>query len=230
MVAYKHIFFDLDRTLYDFDKNNLQTLKLLFESHKLYRNGIATFDDFFKAYKEINTGLWEQYKRKEITKEFLNHKRFFETLSVFGLDNGMARQMASDYIRLSPLQTALVEGAKETLDYLMPRYKLHIITNGFEEIQFKKIRRCGLDPFFTHVITSEAAGAQKPHPDIFIYASEQTGAIATESLIIGDDPESDIAGGRQAGMDQVWLARPGEVCQPEPTYTIADLRSLISLL
>lgn len=230
MLPYKHLFFDLDRTLYDFDKNNLQTLRHLFENYELQRIGSSKFEDFFSAYKKINAGLWEQYKRKEITKAFLNYSRFHETLSLFGINNGLSEKLASDYIRLSPLQTALVEGTMETLDYLMPKYKLHIITNGFEEIQFKKIRRCGLEPYFEHIVTSEAAGAQKPHQDIFRHAFKQTGALPSESLIIGDDPESDILGGRHAGMDQVWLSRPGEVCEPAPTYTISNLTSLISLL
>jgi putative hydrolase of the HAD superfamily len=227
---YKHVFFDLDRTLYDFDSNNRKTLEELFQKYSLQGQGIENFDIFLSTYKTINYGLWQQYKKQQITKEFLNHNRFAQTLESFGLHNGQAALFAADYIALSPLQTQVLPGTFEILDYLHPRYPLHIITNGFEEIQFLKMERCGLSGYFTQVITSEKAGAQKPNPLIFELAFDLTGASPANSIIIGDDPESDIAGGLAMNMDQVWLAQPGETSSIRPTYQIGSLLELKNIL
>ena len=230
MQKYRHIFFDLDRTLYDFDRNNRETLFQLFLNFELQEKGISNFDEFLLTYKGINLALWERYKKQEITKEYLNITRFSETLKAFGLSNGLASRFASEYIRLSPLQTHLVPGTMEILRYLKPRYPLHIITNGFDEIQFLKIERCGLNPFFHHIIVSEDAGAQKPDRKIFDFAFEKTGAHPNQSIFIGDDPQSDVYGAKMAGMDQIWLAQPGEESGHVPTFRINHLLELKDIL
>lgn len=230
MRKYQHIFFDLDRTLYDFDRNNLETIRSLFQAFELEKLGAPDFETFHKTYKTINLGLWEKYKKQEITKEYLNVTRFSETLKAFGINHSMASQFAEEYIRLSPLQTHLLPGTIEVLDYLNERYPLHIITNGFDEIQFEKIRRCGLEHYFRQVIVSEDAGAQKPDVRIFHFAFEKTGALASNSILIGDDPQSDIFGAQQVGMDQVWIAREGESSPYRPTYQIKHLLELKEIL
>ena len=230
MKKYKHLLFDLDRTLYDFDNNNRKTLEDVFGKHGLKEKGIPSFDDFFEVYKPINYNLWQQYKRKVITKEKLNLSRFSKTLEVFGVNHGLEKDISEDYVSLSPLQTRLLPGAHEVLEYLQQSYQLHIITNGFEEVQYMKIRRCGLEKYFTHIITSESAGAQKPSPKIFDYTLEKIKAIPNECLIIGDDPESDIRGALQAGIDQVWIAQPGETSPIKPTYQIGNLDELRNIL
>ena len=230
MNKYRHIFFDLDRTLYDFDRNNQETIHQLFLNFGLDKLGMNNFSEFHQTYKTINLGLWERYKKQEITKEFLNITRFSETLKAFGMNQSLAENFASEYIRLSPLQTNLVPGTIELLQYLSPRYPLHIITNGFDEIQFVKMERCGLNRYFRQVIVSEAAGAQKPDRKIFEFAFEKTGAAAEDSIYIGDDPQSDVYGAKMAGMDQVWLARPGEWSDHEPTYRISHLLELKDIL
>jgi len=230
MQKYRHLFFDLDRTLYDFDRNNRETIFQLYRDFGLPEMGVADFDIFHKTYKSINLPLWERYKRQEITKEYLNVARFSDTLKAFGINHGLAEKFASEYIRISPLQVHLLPGTIELLDYLFPKYPLYIITNGFDEIQFLKISRCGLEEYFQHVIVSEDAGAQKPDPRIFDYAFEKTGARPEDSLLVGDDPQSDIFGAQQAGMDQVWLAQPGETSPYEPTYQINQLKELMEFL
>lgn len=227
---YRHLFFDLDRTLYDFENNNRQTLQSLFCQYNLEGQGISCFDAFYSTYLKINYGLWQQYKKREITKEILNHSRFLQTLAAFNITNGLAEVFAREYITLSPLQTRVLPGTFEILDYLLPRYSLHIITNGFEEIQYEKLRRCGLQSYFSQVITSEKAGAQKPHQLIFSHALQQAGASLQESLIIGDDPETDILGGIDFGMDQVWLRQAGESSHYQATYTIGCLLELKNIL
>lgn len=230
MAAYQHIFFDLDRTLYDFDYNNRETILQIFSNLKIYEVAGISFETFHETYKQINAPLWEQYKKQEITKEHLNLTRFSETLKAFGVNHHLGKTFASEYIRLSPLQINLLPGAIELLDYLLTKYQLHIITNGFDEIQYVKINRCGLEKYFRHVIVSEAAGAQKPSPKIFHYAFEKTGASAQNSVLIGDDPHSDIYGAQLIGMDQVWLAQPGETSPYKPTWQIGHLLQLKEIL
>jgi putative hydrolase of the HAD superfamily len=230
MQKYQHLFFDLDRTLYDFDRNNRETIYQLYQNFNLRDLGAGDFEVFHKTYKSINIPLWERYKKQEITKAFLNVTRFSDTLKVFGINHDLAGKFASEYIRLSPLQVHLLPGTLELLDYLFPKYPLHIITNGFDEIQFFKIERCGLKKYFKEIIVSEDAGAQKPDPRIFDYAFKKTGAEPSQSLLIGDDPQSDIFGAQQAGMDQVWLAQPGETSPYKPTYQISQLQELMEFL
>lgn len=231
MKTYKHIFFDLDRTLYDFEKSNLATLREIFKIAGRYnQNGIIGFELFHEAYLEINKDLWNQYKKQEITKQELNLRRFAKTLDQLGMDNRIAQTLADEFIRLSPLQVYLLPGAIEILQYLHPKYQLHIITNGFSEIQFEKLRRTGLAEFFRQIIVSEEAGAQKPDPRIFALALQKTGAAPSESLIIGDDPHSDIYGGQNSGIDQVWLYQPGETTPYQPTFAIGSLMELASIL
>ncbi len=227
---YEHLFFDLDRTLYDFENNNRQTLSDLFCNHRLESLGVDCFDSFYQTYKTINYGLWQRYKNQEITKEYLNQTRFEQTLGAFQISNGLAAVFASEYITNSPLQTKVLPGTFEILDYLSGKYVLHIITNGFEEIQYQKLSSCGITGYFKEIITSEAAGAQKPNQAIFRHAMEVTGATPALSLIIGDDPESDILGGQQFNIDQVWLKQPGEASDIVPTYCIGSLMELKEIL
>ncbi len=230
MRKYQHLFFDLDRTLYDFDANNRNALYSLYRQYELWKKGRTGFDRFMNTYHPINLGLWDDYKQKKITKKRLNVQRFAQTFKALGMDDSMAEDFASDYLKISPEQTRLMPGTLEVLACLKNKYTLHIITNGFDEIQYQKISRCGLGPYFTTVTTSEQAGAQKPDALIFDLALQSAGASPEHSLLIGDDPESDIRGAKQQGIDQVWLAQDGEESPVEPTYTIHSLRELINLL
>jgi putative hydrolase of the HAD superfamily len=228
---YKHLFFDLDRTLYDFDVNNKETLRQIFANHKISnRSQIVDFEQFFEVYGKINKSLWLQYKKGHISKQLLNKTRFEKTLDSFGINDLDPEVMASEYIAISPQMTNLIPGAIEILDYLFPSYSLHLITNGFSEIQQFKIENSGLEKYFEEVITSEEAGAQKPDEQIFQLAFQKTGAEPHNSLIIGDDPDADILGGINVGMDQVWLKVPGEVSDYTPTYQINNLLELKEIL
>ena len=228
---YRHLFFDLDRTIYDFDKNNKETLRQIFANHLIgSRSGNVDFEDFFAVYGEINKSLWLQYKQGQISKERLNSTRFGKTLAAFGIGDIEPELLADEYIEISPQKTNVVPGAIEILDYLYPRYKLHLITNGFSEIQYFKIKNCEVEKYFKEVVTSEEAGAQKPDIKIFELAYKKTGARPGESLIIGDDPDADIAGGANAGMDQVWFQYPGEFSKVRPTYQINHLLELKGIL
>ncbi len=230
MRAYKHLFFDLDRTLYDFDTNNRDALRELYALYKLEENTGTAFDSFMEVYTGVNLSLWADYKKNLISKEELNLWRFEKTFGTLGITHPHPAGFAAKYLELSPLKTRLLPGTHEVLDYLGKRYRLHILTNGFEEVQYRKLDTCRLRTYFTTVITSEQAGARKPDPAIFRYALSVAGASPDEVLMIGDDPETDILGARQEGIDQVWLAQPGENSPIQPTYRIGRLEELKAFL
>jgi putative hydrolase of the HAD superfamily len=230
-MKYRHIFFDLDRTLYDFDESTRITFFELYNKFKLKDHGVDSFEEFLELYKTNNVALWNRYRNGEISKRFLNVERFHVTLLHFRLnDRAFAGRFAADYIRLSPQNEALYPNVHEVLKYLQTKYTLHIITNGFEEVQGVKMKSNNLDVYFTTVTTSEEAGAKKPNPKIFRYAMKKAEAEPGESIMIGDDYEVDILGARDVGLDQILFAPNGSVDNPECTYRIKDLLEIKSIL
>lgn len=229
---YKHLFFDLDRTLWDFETNNLESFTELYTHFDLQRKGIVDFDAFFKEYHVINYALWDEYKQQLITKEHLNFNRFYRTLKLFGIeDELLATDMGKMYLHISPQKKVLYPQTHELLDALSVHYTLHIITNGFEDVQYVKISNSGLDKYFKTIITSEKAGYKKPAREIFEYALAQTGAFPVDSLIIGDDPEADIWGAHQAGWDQIWVKHlPLKPEMVKPTYSVDRVEEILTIL
>ncbi len=202
-MKYKHIFFDLDRTLWDFDKSSRQAFQEIYEKYDLASKGVGSVNIFYDVYTLHNDKLWDDYRHGKLTKEDLRDKRFLLTLRDFGIDDqSLAEKLGNDYIRLSPLKANLFPQALNLLEYLYPKYKLHIITNGFSEVQEIKIKAADLGKYFDQIITSEEAGVKKPHIKIFEYALDLAGAKPEESLMVGDDYEVDILGAKAAGMDQ----------------------------
>ena len=197
----QHIFFDLDRTLWDFDKNSSKTLLHLFEEHNLQGIGFSDFEEFHTIYKAKNDICWELYRENRMTKESMRSKRFKMALQEVGYEsNSLAKKLGEEYVSLSPVQTNLIEGTHEILEYLSPNYRLHIITNGFEEIQSIKLKACKIDHYFEQIITSERAGFKKPQEGIFRYACNLSKARPFESVMIGDDLEIDALGAERFGM------------------------------
>ncbi|MBW6478457.1 MAG: YjjG family noncanonical pyrimidine nucleotidase [Bacteroidales bacterium] len=232
MSPYKHLFFDLDRTLWDFDLNNRETFLEMCEFFKLEEKGIKDSELFYNLYQKINLALWDAYKTGAITKERLNFSRFFHSLNLYNIaDNELATQMGAWYIRESPLKTHLYPGTLETLEKLFPKYQMHIVTNGFEEVQFTKIENSGLNKYFQSIITSEMAGYKKPDKRFFEYAFRETGAKPEDSIIIGDDPEADILGAHQIGMDQIWVKhKPLKPETTKPTFAVNTLHEILEIL
>ncbi len=231
MPKYTHIFFDLDHTLWDFDKNSLETFSDLFLKYNLEKLLNCNFNTFFKAYKIINDNLWDLYRKGEIKKDYLSVQRFFLSLNEFGNnDKLLAETLSKEYVKLSPLKKNLFPYSIEVLEFLNKKYKLHIITNGFLEIQTVKIKNSGLDIYFESMITSEEAGAQKPNARIFEYSLNKTGAKVEESLMIGDDLKVDILGSKAFGMDQVYFNYHNNVHSEEVTYEIKSLLELKEIL
>ncbi|MCF8301646.1 MAG: YjjG family noncanonical pyrimidine nucleotidase [Bacteroidales bacterium] len=231
MNKYKHLFFDLDRTLWDFDRNSTETFKELFNKYRLDESDCCNFNEFLNNYREHNLRLWEMYRNGDIEKDVLSVKRFEIALGDFGItDPELVKAFAKEYLELSPLQTHLLPHTHEILTYLKPYYHLHIITNGFKEVQDVKVKKSDLEKYFEHIITSEEAGYKKPDIRIFEYTLDKTGANADECLMIGDDPESDIDGARNAGIDQVLVNHSNIQHNGGITYVIDSLKDLKSIL
>jgi len=231
MRKYKHIFFDLDRTLWDFDHNSLETFKDLYIIYNLFSILNCDFISFHSTYKKHNTLLWDAYRKGEINKKFLSVQRFILTLKDFGCDDlEMAEKMAADYILLSPQKKTLFPYTIEILDFLKSKYNLYIITNGFAEVQYKKIKNSGLEKYFTHAIISEETGFQKPDIKIFEFSLGKAGALAEESIMIGDDLHIDILGAKLAGIDQIYFNPSGIQHNEDITFEIDSLEKIFEIL
>ncbi len=230
-MKYNHIFFDLDRTLWDFDKSSMETFADIFENRKLKDMGIESVDIFHDVYEIHNKKLWDLYRNGGIDKEVLRGRRFYLTLKDFGIDNAeLAEAIGMDYVTISPLKVNLFPQALAALDYLFPKYKLHIITNGFQEVQDVKIEASGLAAYFDTIVTSEEAGIKKPNEEIFHYAMRKAGATASQSLMIGDDLDVDILGAKKVGMDQVLFDPNANQVVNNATYYITCLDGLKTFL
>lgn len=229
MKPYRHVFFDLDHTLWDFQGNSREVLAELCRELLQGPWGIQA-EDFIPVYEEVNAALWRQLDGGLIPKEVLRALRFRKTLAHFGVDDGrVARDLEEQYMDRTPRRAKLMPGAMELLRDLRPHYHLHIITNGFTETQGIKLRSSHIRDFFEVVLTSEMAGASKPSARIFRHAMRSAGAKVEESLMIGDNAQADVAGGRNAGMDQVHFVPDGEG-DPRATYRIQRLEELRSIL
>ena len=229
MPVYKHLFFDLDHTLWDFEANSRQTLAEMYTEMKLAERGVDDFEKFIRNYLVHNEKLWDRYRKGYIKTEELRWKRMWLTLLDFKIgDEKLARSMGAVFLDTLPTRNILFPHATEILQYLANKnYVLHLITNGFEKTQHAKLKNAGLDAFFKEVITSEGSNSLKPQKAIFDYALQKTNAAVNESIMLGDDIDVDIAGARGAGLDQVYvnhLNKPLPVIQP--TYTVGSLREL----
>ncbi|MCB0792113.1 MAG: YjjG family noncanonical pyrimidine nucleotidase [Flavobacteriales bacterium] len=232
MRPYRHIFFDLDHTLWDLRTNSRDMLAELYADLDLAAAGVPDVTALIEVYEEINGALWKDYGLGRIPKEVLRVLRFRNTLGQFGVnDADLARRMAREYLERCPHRTALNPGARETLAALLGRVKLHIITNGFREVQAIKLRASGIEAYFDLVLTSEEARAHKPDPRIFSHALERVGAGAAESLMVGDDARNDVAGARGSGIDQVHYVPDGlHHGDTQATHRIDHLERLVSIV
>ncbi|MEZ4808439.1 MAG: YjjG family noncanonical pyrimidine nucleotidase [Flavobacteriales bacterium] len=230
MRRYRHLFFDLDHTLWDFTTNSRATLAELFVHHGLAAQGVTDAASFIEVYEEVNHGLWQRYERGHLDKEVLRVLRFRNTLMHFGVrDGGLADALGRDYLHHSPMKAALMPGTLQLLTDLRPHYALHIITNGFEEVQHVKLSTSGIGSFFRTVITSEKAGAKKPDPRIFAFALRHTDAAPEECLMIGDNHGTDMAGARLAGWDHAHYTA-ATAPDPEATFRVGHLDDLRAIL
>ncbi len=230
-MNYKHIFFDLDHTIWDFDKNAEETLFELYGNYSLKELGLHSPDLFIETYTKNNHQLWADYHTGKISKDYLRQTRFKKTFTDLGLSAELIPDnFENDYVEICPTKTNLFPEAHETLSYLNAKYTLHLISNGFKESTEYKIENTGLSAYFKNVIISEVVGANKPDKAIFEYATSKAGGIAKESLMIGDSIEADIRGAKGFGMDAIYF-NPNFMDVPDDVnWQINHLKELRELL
>lgn len=231
MKHYKHLFFDLDRTFWDVDRNQYDGMHEIYDTF-LMGTYFPDFDTFFNTFKEINERLWIQYRDGIVKREYLRNHRFVELLSRVGItDHELALNMSNEYLRIGPTYNALLPNSVEILEYLESKqYPMSLITNGFNEVQFHKVEYSGLKRFFQRITTSEFAGVSKPNAGIFEYAMRKAEVHASECVMIGDDIYSDIYGASMVGLDTIFLNVAGAEHDQRPTHEIRGLEQLRNIL
>ena len=234
MKRYADLFIDFDDTLYDTHGNAVIALRELFEALQLGQY-FAEPDLFYDEYWKTNIDLWTRYSKGEITRDYLIVERFRRPLSFGnGLEPTEAFSLkASDvFLDFCSNKPGLVEGAQELMDYLKAKgYRMHICSNGFHEVQYKKLRACGLYDYFDTIILSEDAGANKPSQQFFDYALKVSGARKEMTLMIGDNFNTDILGAKLAGFDTAYFNRYPDFPAPEPvTFEVTALSQLMKIL
>lgn len=222
------IFFDLDHTLWDFDRNSALAFRTVFEKHGVE----VELEAFLGHYTPINSDYWNRYEQNQITIDELRYGRLRTTFERFGISHAqdMLHVLSESYIEHLPEHNHLFDGALDTLQYLRKKYRLHIITNGFSSVQKKKMANSGLAPYFETVTDSEMAGAKKPHPAIFQYALDRAGTMAASSVMVGDSLVADIQGAYQAGMYAIHFAPSMNGKEATSTPFISHLAELQTLL
>jgi len=231
-MKYRHLFFDLDHTLWDFETNAKQTLTELFHTNDLKAKGVPDFEQFFERYSYHNHRLWDRYTKGFIKQDELRWKRMWLALLDFKLaDESLSRQLGVQFLDLLPTRNTLFPYTIEILQYLQAKdYKMHLVTNGFEKVQYGKIQNAKIDSFFDQVITSEASGSLKPNKEIFDYALNKAGAAAAESIMIGDNLNADIQGGINAGLDTIFVNHLNVEPTVKSTYVVYHLKELENIL
>ncbi len=207
-MPYQHILFDLDGTLWDFHANSRSTLEVLFEENRLQHYLNCDFEAYYKSYYRINDHYWALFRDNKIDKNELRYGRFNASLKAFHYDNlDLAKVMNEAYLLLSPYKTKLIDGTLDLLQYLKTKYTLHIVTNGFPEVQHIKMKNSGLLPYFQEMFISEEIGYNKPDKKIFEHIFEKLNTTASDCIMIGDSWEADIIGAKNVEMDYIYLAK-----------------------
>lgn len=241
-MRYKDLFIDFDDTLYDTHGNSVIALSELYDEKKLDRF-FSDSNVFYDAYWAANIDLWTRYSKGEITRDYLIVERFrrplceSDALRVKCLESAddfrnYCLEMSDHFLDLCSSKPGLVPGARELMDYLKGRgYRMHMCSNGFHEVQYKKLYACGLTDYFDHVILSEDAGFNKPAPEFFDYAIKMSGAEKATTLMIGDNFNTDILGAKRYGLATAFFNRFPEYPAPEPVdYEVTSLKQLMTIL
>ena len=232
-MKYKDLFIDFDDTLYDTYGNAVIALRETFDAFHLER----WFPDpqvFYDAYWAANIDLWTRYSRGEITRDFLIVERFRRPLSTgngLAVTDDLCLEMSDVFLDYCSSKPGVVEGAHSLMDYLRQRgYRMHMTSNGFHEVQYKKLAACGLRDYFDTIILSEDAGVNKPSPQYFDYALKVSGASRETTLMIGDNLNTDIVGAHNAGLDTILFNRWGVEPTDVPTHTVTRLLDIKDIL
>jgi putative hydrolase of the HAD superfamily len=226
----KHIFFDLDHTIWDFDRNAEETLSELFHEYRLERLGLTSPELFIETYTLNNHQLWADYHVGKISKDHLRATRFRKTFLDLGLHpDDIPAAFEEDYVRICPTKTNLFPRVHETLSYLEEKYHLHLISNGFKESTEMKVERTGLAKYFKTIVISEVVGTNKPDRAIFEYALAGARAEKRESIMIGDSIEADIRGAQQFGMEAIFFNPCSKELPEDVTLQISRFEDLLTM-
>jgi len=224
------IFFDLDHTIWDFEKNAAETLMELFETYRFSSLGINSATLFIDTYNRNNHRLWALYHHGKITKSQLREARFADTFTELGIDPLLfPKTFETDYLRLCPQKVNLFPHTHETLTYLKEKYTLHLISNGFGDAAQIKVVKCDLKKYFKTIVISEVVGVHKPHPEIFHYAVKNAKTEIVKSVMVGDSLEADIQGAQNVGMDAIFFNPCNAAVPSYVKQSITSLEELQSL-
>lgn len=231
-TKYRHLFFDLDHTLWDFDANAKESLAEIYIIFELESKFVSPFEFFYSTYLKHNAILWDRFEKGYITSEELKWKRMWRTLMDFRIgDEKLAKEMSAKFLEILPTKKRVFDYTFEILDYLTEKnYSIHLITNGFEKTQWSKLNNSLLAKYFTHVITSETSNSMKPQKEIFEYALKKTNGNIEECIMIGDNLNADIQGALNAGMDAIFVNHIKANHSIKPTHTVYHLKELESIL
>ena len=229
MKKYQHIFFDLDHTLWDFERNSNETLQ---ELHQAYLDeAVIPLEKFVEVFHRINTQLWHLHDTFQISAKELRESRFRLIFQEFNFHHPqLANTFGDAYFAKTPYKSHLLPRAKEVIAYLYPKYPLHIITNGFPEIQRTKMQSGGILDYFGEIVTSDEAGCKKPDAGIFLYLIKKINTSASDCIMIGDNLLTDIAGAKDAGIDAVFYNPKQQAFQTDKAYEIKCLSELMDIL
>lgn len=226
----RHLFFDLDHTLWDYNRNARETLWELYYEFNLMHYGIAPFEDFLRAFLWANGQVWNAFEESNLNQFQLRHKRLELVFEQFQLPFTPIEGFNEAYYQRCCHKVHLVDGAIPLLQALVPHFSMHVITNGFDDTQFHKLEKPGLAPFFKTVTTSEKAGRKKPDPAFFQFALQQAGAKKEESMVIGDGWRTDVAGALALDLPVIWFNSEGEEKSHPGVKEIRHLSELYAIL
>ena len=228
MKKYKHILFDLDHTLWDFEKNSTETLHELYRYYEFDKYEKFSPEMFISQFMEVNNELWSLYDKNKIDRMYLRKERFKLLLTRLGIEEHLVPpEIGEVYLQICPSKPHIVPYAYEILEYLKSKgYGLHVVTNGFEDVQDIKLRSSKLKDYFKHIVTSETVGHKKPNPDFFEYTLKLIGSPKEKCVMVGDNPETDIKGALSINLDVIFFNPKKIPHNYKVTYEITRLQEL----
>ena len=231
MKSYKHILFDLDHTLWDFERNSSEALIEVYNIFNFSKVDKFSSSAFVNQFKEVNANLWDQYNHDKIDQEYLRNERFKIVLAELGLKpEEVPENIGEVYLQICPTKGNVIPFAFEILSYLKEKYQLHIITNGFEDVQDTKLISSNLKDYFEKVVTSERVGYKKPSKEMFNKAIEWIGGDKKEFIMIGDNIDTDIKGALNADLDVVYFNPERIPHELEVSYEVSSLNEIMLIL
>ncbi len=231
LKSYQHIFFDLDHTLWDYERNSAEVLNELVEKYKLTELGIPDTIAFSDTFDKVNKDLWSEFNKNKISRAAIREQRFLKILANYKIeDNILCEKLSNEYLMQCPTKPHLLPYTIEVLEYLKEKYHLHILTNGFDDVQYIKLEKSKLRPYFKTIVTSDGAGYKKPMASIFKFAINKAEARKEESIMIGDNLQTDMMGARNFGMDHIYYNPLKTKHQAHVTHEISCLSDLNKIL